>query len=306
MDNIQPYTTTVLILTNLDINLQWLYDNTNIIPINKEFNGTKRKKRFKDYITTLNPPYGSLTMMQYHRQIKGWKFNQTSRVFRNGLSMVMYVGKLLTIKIPKRGNIHITGCTEDEQVKLFIHYLLSLLKKGGNDAYTIIHELNNPLNVPEDTIRLSCITFMTNITFKIGFFINLYRLNEYMHQNKFSKNFMSLLETSVGHTGINIKSPFELDKDKISIEHIVYENDNYNSFPLSYDQYLASLPKIPKGECKHVTKKQRHNTFLVFNTGSVIMSGMVIPHMKDTYREFITEMIRARPFIEEVIDDRKK
>jgi hypothetical protein len=300
-DTLKPYTITTVIPTNLKINLSWLYDILTILPVDpEEIAGKKQKDRFKKYILQLDPPHGTITMAQYRQFVKGWKFTKKIKSFRNGLSLVMYVGKLITVKVPERGSIQLTGCGTDEHSEIFIKELCAILNQyeQGPETYMCLN-INNPMNITATPIpfMITIQTVMTDIVFNIGFPINLQHLDQYMHCNT---KFNSLLETSFGYTGVNIKLPFDLTMDSPCIKHLVGTlNEGQYAFEthlITYDQYLSTLNT--KDQTK-MMKKQRRNTFLAFHSGSVIMSGMTLQYMREIFNQFVNEMTTARSRIED-------
>ena len=51
-----------------------------------------------------------------------------------------------------------------------------------------------------------------------------------------------------------------------------------------------------------ILNKKRYNTFLVFHSGNVIMSGMVTKYMRNVYNHFIDITKKARNEIEEKLE----
>ena len=75
-----------------------------------------------------------------------------------------------------------------------------------------------------------------------------------------------------------------------------------DSVYVPYDDYLSMLPE--KDKLKKL-KKQRYNTFLVFHSGKVIMSGMDSVFMKDVYYEFLNIIRDCYDVIKEKLEDDK-
>jgi hypothetical protein len=125
---------------------------------------------------------------------------------------------------------------------------------------------------------------MTNIVFDIGFHIDKIKLNKLLKQ---SKNFYSLFETNFGYTGMNIKIPLSEDAYYISIPFMTLQNN----------QWIVNYQKM-----KVQTKKKKFNTFLVFHSGKIIMSGMCEENMKGDYEFFKNFLVENRKLIEEIIE----
>lgn len=290
-DELNISTSTVIVTTNLNINLIWLFNEIKVEKLNLPSN-IKKTNQFQNYVKNLNPPFGTITLKEYKDNLSGIKIKKKKKkkkYFRNSLSLVMYVGKLITIKIPTKGKIQLTGCVEHEHSELCIKYLWEYLQQYpmNSDTYFFVEKnyLFTTLNI-----------VMTDIVFKIGFNINRQHLDNYMNTRT---NFNSLLETSFGYTGVNIKQPFSLDKNSNQIRYLEYKNSEWNLNILTFNEYLTFLCDNDKN---NELEKIRKNTFLVFHSGTAIMSGMIPYYMKDAFNNFIKIIIKARPEIEEKID----
>jgi hypothetical protein len=116
------------------------------------------------------------------------------------------------------------------------------------------------------------------------------------HINNYTK-YYSLLETSFGYTGVNIKIPLE-NLNEMPITKISYKNAQWIEEDFTYNQYFETLDEKEKAKEK---AKVRYNTFLVFQSGNVILSS---PHkncMRETYHEFLDIIKSCKDKIEEKI-----
>lgn len=286
-------TTTVIAHTNLNIDLDLLFKSLNVISL--EIPSTlKKKKDIERYILEQNYPNNSIITVQYQQKIKGFKIkkrkqwvveNKTRKYFRNGLTIVLLTNsKLLNFKVPNKGKIQITGCKGEKDAKACVEFLWDFLKQHPS-----VYQLN------KGTCFTYClVTVMTNIVFKVGFEINREKLDMYMNTNT---DFHSLLETSFGYTGVNIKKPFNIDP-KMYISQFVEEGKTFIHSRITYEDYFNEW--LSAEERNKEQKKRRNNSFLVFFSGSVIMSGMNIAYMQDEYQQFLHIITKAQPFIEEV------
>ena len=142
---------------------------------------------------------------------------------------------------------------------------------------------------------------MRNIDFDLNFFVDREKLDEYFNM---CTGYHSLLETSFGYTGVNIKMPIVKNIDTLKLKQFVYANGKWKDPTyVPYDDYLAMLPSK---DISKKLKKQRYNTFLVFHSGKVIMSGMEESFMKDVYYEFLDIIRDCYDIIEERLDEKKK
>lgn len=212
----------------------------------------------------------------YQNQYKGDEFEKKKTgSFRNAVNIIILNNqKKLNLKLSTNGNFQITGCKNLQMVQSSLQYLLHLLHDSCPEA---IKGWKNNLNVEVKMV-------MTNIVFDIGFQIDKIKLNKLLRQNK---NFYSLFETNFGYTGMNIKIPLPEDAYYVSIPFMRLQNN----------QWIVSYQKM-----RVPTKKKKFNTFLVFHSGKIIMSGMCEENMKKDYQFFKTFLIQNRKAIEEVIE----
>lgn len=290
--------TTVVAKTNMDINVDLLFESINpTFAIDKK---VKNKKAFQKFIIEENPEYGTITSLKYRGQCKGFQIvkktnkkkkcvKKKRKYFRNSVNIVIYIGKLITIKIPNKGWFHLTGCITDEHINMAMKHVYN-------------HIQSNPdffkWTGPYDFLHYTARTVMTNIVFNVGFNINREKLDRYMNSNT---DFNSLLETSFGYTAVNIKFPFDIDPDEVNIREITFNtNGEYEKTEyITYDDFVKSLePKCRQKELK----KKRRNSFLTFHSGIVIMSGMIPSYMEPMYNIFMDIIINARSEIEETCD----
>lgn len=289
-DDINISTTTVIVATNIEINLEWLYSAMCITMVDITGLNIKANKDFQKHVIKIDPRYGGITMAQYKNNLKGFKImKKKKKFFRNALSIVMYVGKLITIKIPRKGQLQMTGCITPEHSQLCVQYLWEILRQQPNTE-------NFTYKLSKSMLTTMLRTVMTDIVFNLGFNINRQKLDLYMNK---CTEFNSLLETSFGYTGVNIKIPFQLDIHDNGIRTMCCSKEGTweNGF-ISYETYMNGLS--PKDYEKE-SKKNRRNTFLVFHSGTVIMSGMTVKYMRDVYDKFVCIMNNARREIEEII-----
>ena len=140
---------------------------------------------------------------------------------------------------------------------------------------------------------------MRNIDFSLGFILDREKLDEYF--NTFTQ-YCSLLETSIGYTGVNIKIPVTKPITELKIKELKYKSTGGWVKPklIPYQAYLDTLK--PKEQQKKL-EKDRFNTFLVFHSGKVIMSSMCEDFARDTYYEFLEIIKENYKEFEEHLDD---
>jgi len=136
---------------------------------------------------------------------------------------------------------------------------------------------------------------MTNIDFSIGFFINRQKLDELMNKDT---SYHSLLETSCGYTGVNIK--FLLDTKWWEIEVPVIVCKNIEDSVLFWEKSFEPLNTVTNIS-QEIKQKKKYNTFLVFHSGNIIMSGITKETMEKHYQIFVDLLHKWKPLIEEKI-----
>jgi TATA-box binding protein (TBP) (component of TFIID and TFIIIB) len=181
-------------------------------------------------------------------------------------------GKKINFKISRNGKFQMTGCKEDCHAENCVKYIWEYIKDDP-EIYT------KPENKPFKAIFIPA---MRNIDFNLGFIINREKLDEYFNNNT---EYYSLLETSIGYTGVNIKIPVKKPITDLKLKQLVYKEDNWSAPKMiPYQKYLDTLK--PKEQQKKLDK-ERFTTFLLFHSGKAIISSMCAEFSKDVYYEFL-------------------
>ena len=202
--------------------------------------------------------------------------------FRNALNVVMVLDdvKRLNFKVSKNGKFQITGCKDLVHAKMCVFAFLEMMAACCREA---IHT--------GTLVSISFEIVMTNVDCGTGYCINRQSLDKIINT---STPYHSLLETSFGYTGVNIKFPVSLDwfhMDVPTIEWQLNQPDTltFRQVPLSQ---VAPTKKI----------KKKYNTFLVFHSGQFIMSGMKEDTMKEDYYRFVGILRDHENHIKEILD----
>lgn len=286
--SIQASTHTYIISSNFEISIEKLFEYISIVPY--EISIKKGKRFFNESKMKEEIPYGSVVSIKYENRIKGVNFkvnkNETSKWFRNSITIVMYLDKLINFKLSKNGTFQVTGCKHKYQCEDVIKYTWCQISKFP-DIYNYT-----------DKNFLSCfiIPCMRNIDFSLNFIVDRDKLNMFMNK-KISQN--CILETSFGYTGVNIKIPINNDITKMKINKVNYINNKWNIEDGIYEEYLNTLSE--KDRIRKL-KKPKYNTFLVFHSGKVIMSGRNYEYMEDVYYMFTDIIKNSYKLIEEQLD----
>jgi hypothetical protein len=281
-------TTTIIVKSNITVDLDELYRLLPVTPIEVDDSITNKNK-IKEAILAIGLPLGTIISVQFRDQSRGVKMTKSTKstYFRNNMSIYILIkDKIMNFKVPIQGKMQITGATRQEQatscVKYFIQHLLDLPKK----VYTIQDGM---------TIKLIFKTVMTDIVFNVGFKVDRQKLDHYI--NRSNNGYTSTLETSVGYTGVNIKHPFTHEDTEMLTIELDEKNRVWSEGTTTFTKYLDSLS--PSDRKKEISKK-RYNTFLVFYSGTAIMSGMTPYYMKDIYYNFNQMLQNDRKKVEEV------
>jgi len=207
--------------------------------------------------------------------------------FRNAVNIIVQLNeyKQINFKLSKNGKFQLTGCKNDDQAIQVVEYFIEQLFTHCREAVTLTYD---------HKITVYFQTVMTNIDFSIGYYINRLKLDELMNSET---NFHSLLETSCGYTGVNIKFPLQSEWWNVKIPKLTCYYLHQFKWDLTYESLVQLNPNI----CEKAKKK--YNTFLVFHSGNIIMSGMCNETMKDDFNTFVSLMNTWKPTIEEKLND---
>jgi len=296
-DEIKISTKTIIGRTNWKINIEDLF---NILPITEyKIQPKKRGRRSKNAPVFEIPKVnnGEIITLKLGEKVRGVllkkkKVEKSKKFFRNNLTVVMQTeGKLLNIKISKNGVFQATGAKNDDNVQMCISKL-----KDHIDNYMLANpNIKTPLSVLYNSdLTATFIPAMTNINFSLGFQINREALDEYINNNT---EYYSLLETSFGYTGINIKLPLENDRIySTKLRKVTFKNDSWVKEELTYGEYINNLTQKEQEKEK---AKVRYNTILIFQSGNCILSGIHVDCMRSAYTEFFKIIEKCKHLIEE-------
>jgi TATA-box binding protein (TBP) (component of TFIID and TFIIIB) len=279
-------TKTFIIYTNLVLKLEKIFESK-IFPISKYIVVQKkrgRRKKIQEEDPNKNIEDGSIIQIKFKSQHKGVLLKKKSEkggFFRNSMTFVMIIDdKIINFKISRNGKFQMTGCKLDDQAEKCVSYFWNYLEK--NTDYYSFSEGNNLYAYYEPV--------MYNIDFSLGFEINRENLDYYINTKT---SHTSLLETTAGYTGVNIKIKVDTDFSKLFIKKVDYIS---NSIPVvSYINYVSLLEKFDSSKLKET----KYNTFLVFQSGKTIMSGKTDIFMEKSYYEFINIIKKCSSFIKE-------
>jgi len=235
-------------------------------------------------------PHIKCRAMYFKNAIKvhpGLSFQKRERYFRNALNVVLSLGnKLVNFKLSKNGKFQITGCKYLWHAQICIVAFLQRIRRWC------------PMSVNANDIRVYFQTVMTNMDFNIGHTIDRRNLDELINRDTM---YYSLLETSFGYTGVNIKLPIReswWEVFRIPVVTIAEDGETITCEDTVLDRVLTDADRV------RLMSKPKYNTFLVFHSGNVIMSGMAPQLMKSDYETFTGLLLQWSKYIREKILDK--
>jgi TATA-box binding protein (TBP) (component of TFIID and TFIIIB) len=289
-DNINVSTKTYTANTNLTIDIKALFNILPITPYTVVVKRRGRKKKIDNDDPNEDIPIGSIITIKCEGESRGVdikpkkiKTGVVKKWFRNSITIVIILDKPINFKICRNGTFQMTGCKKHSHAEDCVKYIWKYIKDLPD-----IYKINDGNN-----LKTIFIPSMRNIDFSIGFLVDREKLNVYMSSQQ---KFHCLLETSFGYTGVNIKIPLEDNIATMEVKKISYINGEWEEVMTTYQEYLDKLS--PKDRQIKINNT-RYNTFLVFHSGKVIMSGLTALYMKDIYYYFINIMRECYDVIEE-------
>ena len=315
-EDIAVSTKTFTVMTNLKIEIKELYEKLPITPYVVVIKKRGRKKKCEQINPNENIPAGSIVTLKCEGDIRGVelkikktknKQGKKNKWFRNSITVVIILDKPINFKICRNGTFQMTGCKTHEHAELCIKYIWKYIKDYP-ELYSFTRKSVN------STLETIFIPSMRNIDFSLGFLVDREKLNTYMsphsefnytysalHKKHFNdRNFHCLLETSFGYTGVNIKIPLTENISTMEVKKIIY--DDKNGWQENWTTYQEYLDLLPEKDRESKLADERYNTFLVFQSGKIIHSGLTIRFMRDAYYYFLDIMKEGFEHIEERLE----
>lgn len=278
-------TKTLIVYTTINADIDAIY-KSRVFPVEPYVIVHKkrgRKKKSADENPNKDLAEGSIVHVNYKDSFYGFTPNPIPpEFFRNSTTIIIYVdGKLVNFKLSRKGTLQMTGCKSLEQARKCVFYFWKHLSKHP-DKFSF---------KPGESVFKAYYDFvMKNIKFDLGFKVDRECLNEYINRET---SHSSIFETTIGYAGVNVK--FEADSKHDATFHVAF--DEY-----SEDGVLASSGSTTYKELTSrmkIRSKKRYITFLVFQSGIVIMSGKDNVYMQEPYSEFLSIIKTNRSMFEE-------
>jgi len=269
--DIEISTKTVIAITNLKIDLPKFFQ---YIPITDHIPPQKRRGR-KPRVNVSLPSHkisaGSVIFAQTRREFRGSyvkeKTKNSTTFFLHSVTIVLVLknNKFVNVKVSSNGKLQITGCKcEDHYVDTVIA-LYEMLRRIETMTGEKVYRLDG-----EDQTKVTAVynTVMQNMDFNIGFHIYRHKLDRFIKQET---PFHSVFEGSIAGTGVNIKIPSD-ESVQNDLLKITYDGDTFATEKCSVP-YSTYCDMLEDKEKRKETAKKRCHTFLVFSSGSIIMSS---------------------------------
>jgi hypothetical protein len=293
--DIEISTKTVIAITNLKIDLPKFFQ---YIPITDHVPPQKRrgrKPRVSLTVPTNKISAGSVIFAQTRREFRGSyvkeKTKNSKTFFLHSVTVVLVLknNKFVNVKVSGNGKLQITGCKCEEHYVDTVVALFEILRQiqemTGEKVYRLANDDQNVTAVYN--------TVMQNMDFNIGFHIYRHKLDRFIKQ---STPFHSIFEGSIAGTGVNIKIPSD-ETVQNDLLRISYNPENFalEKTLVPYSNYCDLLED--KEKRKEWAKKRCH-TFLVFSSGSIIMSSRG-SDMATVFNTLVTTLLENRQTFED-------
>ena len=211
--------------------------------------------------------------------------------------------KHINAKVYRNGKFQVTGCKTDDHFIRSIIQIYNIMKLTqewtGESIFTM--EKDKYFN-DEQTLNCMFYTAMKNMDFDIGFHIEREKLDRFMHDQT---NYISIFTDGDLSTGVNVKVKYDLNAVP-DLTKFVYISGDPN--PLTTSELLNIQKEevqcftfnelLDEKERKKLLKKEKFHTFLVFASGSIIMSSRG-PDMRRVFIEVVDVLINNRQYFEE-------
>lgn len=285
-NNLKVTTTTqIAIVLNTTFDLEKIFEQ---IP---EFEPSDYKAPYPDLKSKLSStffenilPKGTIIHAKYKDRQKGIQLKKKRKTlnygkrnfFLNAICMVVHTHKIINFKITN-SKFQITGCQDTrsahELVQLMIDKFLQFPIKCVN--------YEAPINRVYPKFDVVFNTVMTNVDFNLRFLVDRMNLDKLYSD---AEEFISILENSFGHAGVNIKYFSRNHNNKMLSKMSSDPNGMWSISKITYKEFFDSLPKKDQD---YESKKKQIHTLLIFHSGKGIISGPCITEMRTVYDKFI-------------------
>lgn len=272
-EGLKVSTRTIIASADVEFDIEGIFNNISIeneVNMGGSFHGTVIETMyFKDKM----------------RSLESYRNSTKQKSFRNALNVIMTIDgeKKINFKVSKNGKFQLTGCKDILHAKVGVCSFLEMIHRDCPDHMQL---------KGADKIRVFFEIVMTNMDCGTGYCINRKALDHIINSKT---SYHSLLETSFGYTGVNIKFPLDIDWFGMPVPVIEWMPGRPGNM-IEKEKSLEDLKSRP------VDVKKKYNTFLVFHSGQFIMSGMYERTMRDDYLRFMSILEENHGEIKEQLD----
>lgn len=185
--------------------------------------------------------------------------------------------KLINIKIPRIGNIHISGAKKDLHIFKAFKYIISYIK-GINEN----HNVSIFSIIKGKKIRGIINRIMTNVKSNCNFIIKRENLN--LHIPEIIPSSTSFFDPSLRYPGVKITLNIDMPCNAKSTEITMKSNGSCKIKNISYMKYIEYVKKIDSNKkFKNFVKTVK---FMVFKKGVIIITSPyqdMIPKLLDYF-----------------------
>lgn len=297
-DAIPVSTQTIIGTTNLRLDVLALYNALELEQY--AFAPRRRGRRPKDMTVCDKQPMalhdGAIITVKYGPEMRGAQQSpsvspqddtpssgESIKFFRNALTVVMFShGKLVNFKISRNGKLQFTGAKSVDYAITCVKHLWAQLLRLDSTAKADGKPIIIAYTDAPDTIVCEFDTVMTNLDFRIGHEIDRAKLNDAVAN---VDGYHSFTETTFGYSGLNLKMPCE----------------NENTTPVPVLTITADgTCSLSEHSPNPAPGRARHTTFLVFKSGSVIVSGTNRDTIRPCFQKFAKFVRENRTRIENI------
>jgi TATA-box binding protein (TBP) (component of TFIID and TFIIIB) len=302
---------TAVIATNITMDIDNIYEEFEVTPYEKPIKKRTRKCKNKKpaSIPLKNLPKrnlvdGDIISLKYKHYIKGVNLKggdcptivektgkKKAQSFLNSASVVMYAGKFLNVKMTNKGTFQITGCKNDKHALDCVLHIWKRIK-GKDNLCTFENK--------EDTKLVLLYMVTQNMRFNIGIPIDRDAITDLINIDYDNPNCRAIYNP-VYYTGVRVYFSVDDDLNQTNIDkYTLEEDDTLTKGAALYKDYLDTIK--PEERAKKLERKKNY-TFLVFNSGKVIMIGHENHIRERIFNEFMDLVKDNHLYIKETIED---
>jgi TATA-box binding protein (TBP) (component of TFIID and TFIIIB) len=276
MDPKKISTKTIMVYFNFNFRIEFIAQNRDqfincanvVAPLTKKNKQIDKKK--------IKAPYGDIFSSKYKDSIVGLntykKTKTTSRItyFLNQIMFSVSLGQINVNVMMFKDKFKISGCKTDnhaiETVKEFWNQLQKL--NTETDKFFELKSFETPFFILE--------TVMMNTGFNLNMYIERNKLNKIMNKPEYKDKVLLSQYESTTHSNVNIKM----------FSHIP-ENYTYTKVSLTDSKFTLHESQIDINIFKKKKEKQHKDTFIVFSSGQVIITGRYLSNMLENCKFFM-------------------